>query len=65
MNRKNNHAPGEIGPWVVLSWLSIDFVAYWLMPCTALEYGIMDFTWDEWVDAFAWKYSKFTLVLPV
>ena len=64
MTTKNNHAPGEIGPWVVLSWLSIAFAAYWLLPWTALEYGITDFTWDEWLDALGWNYSKTTLLLP-
>jgi iron(III) transport system permease protein len=64
MNRKNNHAPGEIGPWVVLSWLSIAFAAYWLLPWTALEYGITDFTMDEWVDALGWQYRTSTLLLP-
>jgi len=64
MNTKTNHAPGEIGPWVVLSWLSIAFAAYWLLPWTALEYGITDFTWDEWRDALGWNYRKATLMLP-
>ena len=64
MNTKTNHAPGEIGPWVVLSWLSIAFAAYWFLPWTALEYGITDFTWDEWLDALGWHYRKATLMLP-
>jgi iron(III) transport system permease protein len=64
MKNKKNHVPGEIGPWVVLSWLSIAFAAYWFLPWTALEYGITDFTWDEWGDALGWHYSKTTLLLP-
>ncbi len=64
MNIKTTIAPGEIGPWTVLSWTIIAFVSYWLLPWTALEYGITDFTMDEWVDALGWRHNLTTLVFP-
>ena len=64
MNIKTTIAPGEIGPWTVLSWTMIAFVSYWLLPWTALEYGITDFTMDEWVDALGWRHNLVTLVFP-
>ena len=64
MNIRSHTAPGEIGPRVFLSWILIAFLAYWLLPWTALEYGLSDFTSDEWLDALGWKFNKTTLVLP-
>nr|MBL0713879.1 iron ABC transporter permease [Desulfobacterales bacterium] len=65
MNTKSNNVPGEIGPWVVLSWVLIALAAYGFLPWIALEYGITDFTMDEWRDALAWKFNKSTLAFPV
>ncbi|MDJ0915268.1 MAG: iron ABC transporter permease [Desulfobacterales bacterium] len=65
MNQRINTAPGEIGPWVLLSWISIALAAYCLLPWTALEYGLTDFTKEEWLNALGWKFSKITLILPL
>ena len=65
MNLKAKIAPGEIGPWTVLSWAMIAFASYWLLPWTALEYGITDFTLDEWVDALGWRQNSSTFVFPL
>ncbi|MCP4688959.1 MAG: iron ABC transporter permease [Desulfobacterales bacterium] len=65
MNTKNHIAPGEIGPWTALSWIFIAIGAYWLLPWTALEYGITDFTMDEWADALGWRHHAATLVFPL
>lgn len=65
MNTKTNRAPGELGPWTVLSWIFIAFAAYWFLPWTALEYGITDFTMDELLDALGWQHNKTTLMFPL
>ncbi len=64
MKTKTNHLPGDIGPWVVFTWLLIAISAYGLLPWTALEYGITDFTRDEWIDALGWNVSSASLVFP-
>ncbi len=61
---KTDRAPGEIGPWALLSWLLIALAAYALLPWTALEYGLGDFTPDEWMDALGWRHNLTTLVFP-
>lgn len=65
MNTTKHSAPGEVGPWVILSWVAIAFLAYWLLPWIALDYGLTDSTMEELIDALAWKYSAKTFVVPV
>lgn len=65
MNIKTKIAPGEIGPWTVLSWTMIAFASYCFLPWIALEYGITDFTMDEWVSALGWRHNQSTLVFPL
>jgi iron(III) transport system permease protein len=64
MHMKNHTAPGEVGPWVILSWVAVALLAYWLLPWVALDYGLTDSTWEEIVDALGWKYSNLTLAVP-
>lgn len=61
----DRRGPGEIGPWVVLSWVLIAFGAYWCLPWTALEYGLGDFTADEWLAALGWRHHRATLAFPL
>nr|WP_319542904.1 iron ABC transporter permease [uncultured Pseudodesulfovibrio sp.] len=64
MNMKKQTAPGEVGPWVILSWTVAAFAAYWLLPWVALDYGLTDSTMEELIDALGWKYSNITLLVP-
>lgn len=64
MKTKKLFAPGEVGPWVVLSWAAVAFIAYWLTPWIALDYGLTDSTMEELIDALGWKYSSLTLMVP-
>ncbi len=52
-------------PLTVLSWLIIGFLAYWILPWIALEYGLFDATWDEYADALGWRASGITLLAPI
>ena len=63
INKQN--APGEVGPWVILSWVAFAFLAYWLLPWVALDYGLTDSTLDELINALGWKYSDISLAVPV
>lgn len=63
INNKNT-APGEVAPWAILSWAAIAFVAYWVFPWVALDYGLTDSTMEELIDALGWKYSDITLAVP-
>lgn len=65
MYTRNNTAPGEVGPWVILSWAVIAFLAYWIFPWVALDYGLTDSTPDELLDALGWKHSTKTLAVPI
>ncbi len=65
MKVQTQRQPGETSPWAILSWLLIALTAYWLLPWTALEYGLGDFTAEEWGDALGWKRVRSTLVLPI
>ncbi len=65
MKIQTQRQPGEISPWAVLSWQLIAIAAYWLLPWTALEYGLGDFTSEEWIDALGWRHGRLTLVLPI
>ncbi|MDJ0781599.1 MAG: iron ABC transporter permease [Desulfosarcinaceae bacterium] len=58
-------APGEIGPWVILSWVLIALGAYGGLPWVALEYGLGDFTPDEWLSALGWHHHRATFALPL
>ena len=64
MQARTRTTPGEIAPWVILSWIIIALTAYLFLPWTGLEYGITDFTAEEWLDALAWNFSRTTLIVP-
>ncbi|BCS89238.1 ABC transporter permease [Pseudodesulfovibrio sediminis] len=64
MRKHTYSAPGEVGPWVILSWTIIAFLAYWLLPWIALDYGLTDSTMEELLDAMAWNYSSLTMIVP-
>ena len=57
-------APGEVAPFTVLSWLLAGFLAYWLLPWLALEYGLTDATLDEYMASLGWKNGAGTFIVP-
>ncbi|MDJ0666908.1 MAG: iron ABC transporter permease [Desulfobacterales bacterium] len=65
MKIQTQRQPGEVSPWAVFSWLLMAITAYGLLPWTALEYGLGDFTAEEWGDALGWQHARPTLVLPI
>jgi iron(III) transport system permease protein len=65
MKIQTQRPPGETSPWAVLSWLLIAMTAYGLLPWTALEYGLGDFTAEEWGASLGWNHGRLTLVLPI
>ncbi len=58
-------APGETSPLTVLLWISGGFVAYWFLPWIALEYGLFDATFEEYVASLGWKANSLTLIIPI
>ncbi len=52
-------------PSVVISWPAIGILSYFFLPWLALEYGLTDATFAEYVEALGWKNSGATLVVPL
>ena len=57
--------PGETTPLTVLLWVAGGFAAYWFLPWLALEYGLFDATFEEYVASLGWKARSLTLIVPV
>lgn len=65
LNQMNAKAtPGEVSPFTVLTWLLAGFLAYWLLPWLALEYGLTDATLEEYVASLGWKNGAGTFIVP-
>ena len=51
-------------PALIIPWVTIGIIAYFCLPWLALEYGLTDATFDEFVDALAWRKNGATIVVP-
>lgn len=49
----------------IVIWIICGVVAYTILPWFALEYGLFDATWEEFVDALGWKSYPFSIAAPV
>jgi len=65
MTTTANVVSDSFKPSVVIPWPAIGIIAYFFLPWLALEYGLTDATFDEYVDALGWKNSGATLVVPL
>ena len=50
---------------IVFPWLVAGIGAYLVLPWLALEYGLTDASFDEYVDALGWRNSGATWVVPL
>lgn len=52
-------------PSVIVPWTLVGIFAYFSLPWLALEYGLTDATFDEYVDALGWQNNGATLIVPL
>ena len=56
---------GEVSTLTIMLWLGLGFLAYWLLPLVALDYGITDSTLSEFQAAVGWRLNTKTLIIPL
>ena len=60
-----NTVSDSFRPSVIVPWTLLGILAYFFLPWLALEYGLTDATFAEYVDALGWKSSGATFVVPL
>ena len=64
MNNNSTTKIGEVSSMAIFSWLLVAFVAYFIFPWVALDYGLTDSTQEEILAAYAWNIDVKTFIVP-
>ena len=65
MSTTTSVAYDSFKPSVIAPWTLLGILAYFFLPWLALEYGLTDATFDEYLDALGWKNNGTTFIVPL